>query len=81
MRYSKSPYPEYPKNIEKFFVYDTLQTRKVAIDFEQSISAYGLTHPETRIFGRFECYFWVSRFWGKTIQSDLIVHGGVTYNS
>ena len=78
--YSKSLYPEYAKNMEKIFVYDTLCARKVAIDFEQRISAYGLNPPETRYFGRFECVFGIHFFGVKFNHLSLIVHGRVTYN-
>ena len=41
--------------------------RKVGLDFHQSISAGGLTHPKTQYFGRFERIFGYRVFGVKTV--------------
>jgi len=64
-----------------FYVYSTIQTRKVRLDFQQSISAYGLTPPKTRIFGRLGHIFGYPDFGVKTSPGTLILHARVTYNS
>jgi len=79
MSYSENMNIKCLRNMKIFYVYDTLCARKVGLDFQQSISAYGLTHLKTRIFGRFEYFLGYPDFEVKTSLRTWICYGGVTY--